>query len=256
MSFVMHTNSLRALLLTVLLLTSCSGQASPPVLVTQQPTPKAKTLPSPTLRSTDIPMTPTQVPPSTLQSPQTQTPSAINVENLPHLSKVILTSSDIENLSDYDPSPMVLTSNESTNELQNSCLWDCAKYGYSLAWGNLTILLLRAGDSQKAKNTVESLRGDFLKTVSFEYTVNDLSSMPPDSWAMIDTASRMSDYRTSATGLAYGSIVILVTYSRDFCEDTTEIGRYCEGDLMQLVWDSVQVLNAQVQKLNTMGYPN
>ena len=240
----------------MLLLTSCSGQVSQSSLVTQQPSPHAEIVPLPALSNTNIPTVLTQISTSILQSPPMQTATTVSVEQLPKLNEVVLSLNDLENLHEHDPSPLVLAADDATNELQNSCLWDCAKQRYSLARGTLTILLLRAGDAEKAKNTVETLRGDFLKTVGFEYSVDDLSSMPSESWVMVDAASSTTDYRTSAAGMAYGSIVLLVTYSQNFCEYTVELGKYCEGDLMALALDSVEFLNAQIRKLETAGFSN
>ena len=250
----MPTNYYLSLFLTMLLLTSCSGQISQESFVTQQPSPNPEVGSTPTLKIIESTPTHTLVPTTTPQIQPSETPTPIVVENLPQLSEVVLSSNDIENLDEYDSSPLVLAAADVINELQNSCLWDCIKYRYSLARGTLTILLLRAGDHQKAESTVKTLRGDFLKTVGFEYTTDDLSSMPSASWVIVDAASSSTDYRTSAAGIAYGSIVVLVTYSQNFCEYTVELGKYCKGDLMGLALDSVEFLNAQIQKLETAGY--
>jgi hypothetical protein len=192
---------------------------------------------------------------ATAQNLPTQTPTLVNLESLPKLSEVIISSTDSEKIDEFSYNPLLLVT-DATSELQDVCLWDCVKYRYSLEQGILTIMLLRAGDPQKAESTVENLRNDFLKTVGVEYTVNDMTNMPSTSWVIVDSASNAKDFRTSAASVAYGSIVILVTYSQVFCEYTPELGRYCEGDLMGLALTSVEFLNVQIQKLETAGYPN
>ncbi|HMB25029.1 MAG TPA: hypothetical protein VKP08_19440, partial [Anaerolineales bacterium] len=129
---------------------------------------------------------------STASNPPTQTSLPIQSGPLPKLSDVIVSPIDIENDGGLDWNPLILVT-DATNELRDACLWDCVKYRYSLEEGTLTITLLRAGDPQKSENTVENLRKDFLRTVGYEYTANDLPTMPPSSWALVSAPSRTKD---------------------------------------------------------------
>ena len=255
-----------SLLLVFALLTACSNQLSQESTVTRPSSPSPEVIVfTPTSKFVDIPPSHTPIPTLGTQvfsrdAPTTawptslpQTPTLVDLDKLPKLHEVILSPADVENLDGYSWNPLLLAT-DTTNELRDSCLWDCAKYGYSLEHGTLTIMLLRAGDPRKAQNTVENLRKDFFKTVGYEYTENDLPTMPPKSWALIDAASSTKDFRTGAAGVAHGRIVILVTYSQLYCEYTPELGRYCEGDTMILAGTSVDFLNAQIRKLETAGY--
>jgi hypothetical protein len=183
----------------------------------------------------------------------TQTPTLVDWGRLSKLSDVIISSADSENIDEFQYNHLLRVT-DVTSELQDSCLWDCVKYRYSLKDGTLTIMLLRAGDYQKAERTLANLRKDFLKTVGIDYTVSDIS-MPPTAWAMVDAPSSTKDSRTGVAGITHGSIVILVTYSQIFCEYTAEFGRYCEGSIMPLAGTSVYFLEVQIQKLETAGYP-
>lgn len=243
-----------AILLSALVITAtaCASPA-PKLMETPAPTNTALRISTSTPWPTNTPILKVAAVTATDPSMPTQTSPPIQPEPLPKLSEVIVSSIDIENDDGLDWNPLVLAS-DATNELRDSCLWDCAKYRYSLEEGTLTITLLRAGDPQKAKNTVENLRKDFLKTVGYEYTANDLPTMPSNSWVLVSAPSRTKDFLTSAAGIAHGSVVILVTNSQVFCEYTPDFGRYCEGDVTGLVDTSVYFLNMQVKKLEVAGY--
>ena len=243
------------LLLALILLSACLGQASPESFAIQQPSPSPEVIIfTPTLKIADVIPTHTLVPTATAQNLPTQTPTLVDLESLPKLRELIISSTDSEKIDEFSDNSLLLVT-DATSELQDSCLWDCVKYRYSLEQGTLTIVLLRAGDPKKAESTVENLRTDFLKTVGVEYSADDITSMPSKSWVLVDAASSVKDFRTSAAGIAHASIVILVTYSQIFCEYTPELGRYCEGNLMGLALTSVVFLKAQVQKLETGDYP-
>jgi hypothetical protein len=249
----MKTKHYLLFLLVLFLLIACSSQASPESPVTQHSSPNPEITALATIPKVvdDTPIY-TFVPTATVGILPTQTLTLVDLESLPKLSEVIISSADSENIDEFRYNPLLLIT-DATNELQASCLWDCVKYRYSLEEGTLTIMLLRAGNPQKAESTLANLRKDFLKTVGIEYTANDIS-MPPTSWAMVDAASS-KDSRTGVAGIAHGSIVVLVTYSHIFCEYTTEFGRYCEGNIMPLAGTSVYFLEVQIQKLETAGYP-
>jgi hypothetical protein len=241
-------------------MTACSNQASQESFKTQQPSASPEIVVF-TSTSKVIINTPTHALTVT-SSPQplsTQTPTPIDLDSLPNLTDVILSSSDVESIDKYGSNPLILIA-DTTHELKDSCLWDCAKFRYSLEHGTLTIMLLRAGNHQKAESTAQNLRNDFLpmaKTTmgGAEYTLDDIPSMPPESWVIVDAPSSTKDIRTSAAGMSYGSIVILVTYSQSFCEYMPNYGRYCEGDMMGLALSSVEYIMAQIQKLEASGYP-
>lgn len=190
---------------------------------------------------------------STLSLTEISTPIPIDTSDLPKLTDVILSSEDIESLDEFGSNPLISVANK-TKELGASCLWDCAKHLYSLEHGTLTIVLLRAGSQQKADHTSESLRADFLKAAGVEYTTNDISNISLMAWSIVDAASSTRDFRTSAAGIAHGEIVILATYSQNFCEYMPNYGRYCEGDIMGLAMTSIEYLNLQIQKLQIAGY--
>lgn len=245
----------RLLLLTVsFLVAACSGQASPASFVTQSPTLTPEVIrPTPTLKIVDPTPASTSVPATMTQIPPTQTPVPVDLEKLPKLSEVIISWADSETIDEFVYNPLILVT-DATSEVQDSCLWDCAKYRYSLEEGTLTILLLRAGDPQKAESTLGNLRKDFLRTVGFEYTADDIPWMSPKSWALVDAASA-KDSRTGAAGSTHGSIVVLVTYSQIFCEYDPVFGRYCEGSIMPLAGTSLYFVDIQVEKLKAAGYP-
>jgi hypothetical protein len=249
-----------SLLLILFLLPACSGQVSQESLATQQSASHPEAVSLPSLNIVDIIPTHTHTPIRTItpQIQSTQNSNSVDLDNLPKLSQVVLSSSDIKNLDEHDSNPLVLAIDDVTNELQNSCLGDCAKYRYSLDQGILTIVLLRGGDPQKAQSTVQNLRNDFLLTTTaggYEYTVDDISNIPPEAWVIVDSPSNTKDSRTSAAGKSYGNIVVLVTYSQSLCENVPGGGRYCEGDMMGLALSSLEYLMAQLQKLEAAGYP-
>lgn len=183
----------------------------------------------------------------------TGTPTPIDFSNSPQLIDLILSSEEIESLDEFGSNPLIAIA-DTTRELGDSCLLDCAKHVYSLDYGTLTIILLRAGSREKAESTVASLRTDFLKPAAHPYTTNDISSLQQNAWAVVDEASISRDFRTGAAGMAQGEIVVLVTYSRDYCEYLPNYGRFCEGDIMGLAMASIAYLNLQVQKLQAAGY--
>jgi hypothetical protein len=249
----MKTKHYLPFLLVLLLLVACSSQVSPESSATQQASPKPEiTALATTPKVVDPTPIDTLVPTATVAILPTQTPTLVDLESLPKLSEVIISAADSENIDEFRYNPLLLIT-DATNEMQDSCLWDCVKYRYSLEEGTLTIMLLRAGNHQKAESILANLRKDFLKTVGIEYTANDIP-MPPTSWTMVDAASS-KDSRTGVAGIAHGSIVVLVTYSQVFCEYTTEFGKYCEGNIMPLAGTSVYFLEVQIRKLETVGYP-
>lgn len=233
-----------------LLTTSCSNHnmAEPPSLqsevISYTFTPTFPSSPAITL---------TSITTFTLFPTEASTPIPIDSSNLPPLVKLILSSEEIESLDIFNSNPLIGIA-DTTKELGDSCLWDCAKHVYSLDQGTLTIILLRAGDQQKAESTIESLRIDFLKPAAHQYTTNDISSLQQNAWAVVDEASISRDLRTGAAGIAHGEIVVLATYSRDYCEYLPNYGRFCEGDIIGLAMAAVEVLNLQVQKLQAAGY--
>ena len=239
----MQTKHHIPILLVLFLLAACTNQPSPESFVTQQPSPNPDVIRfTSTPKTIDVFPTHTLTPSAIVQILPTQIPTQVDLENLPKLSEAIISSTDFETI-DLSYNPLILAA-DATNELQDSCLWDCAKYRYSLEEGTLTITLLRAGDHQKAESTLGNLRNDFLKTAKhYEYTTDDLT-MPTGSWIIIDRASNTKDHQTGASGIAHGSIVVLVTYSQAWSDD-----------LMELAYISVYFLNEQIRKLESAGYP-
>ena len=246
---------LLAFMPVLFLLAACSGQPPQEPFVTQTLAPTREFIIfTPIPKTVDVTPAHTLLPTVIVQILPTQSPTLVNIESLPKLSKVIISSADSENIDELSYNPLLQVT-DTTSELQGYCLWDCVKHQYSLEQGTLTIMLLRTGDTQKAESTVDNVRKEFLKTVGVEYTASDIPSMPSNSWVIVDAASNTKDFRMSAAGTVHGSVVILVTYRQRFCENTSELGRYCEGDLMGLGLTSIDFLNAQIEKLEAAGYP-
>ena len=138
-----------------------------------------------------------------------------------------------------------------TSELSDSCLWDCAKFFLSNSERRWTVVLLRAGDNQKALSTAQNLKSNY--EYAYEYTPDVLKSMVPNSWIIIHKPA--DKYFISATiGVSYGRIVLLITASNKSCFDTDE-GFVCEGDLYSLADDVSDFAKLQINKLTDAGYP-
>jgi hypothetical protein len=246
----MMRSTLRFHLAFIFLLTgSCSTHN-----LEEPPFPQQAPITSEVMSYTSTPVIPsTSAATFTLSPVETQASTPIDFSNLPAMIDLILSVEEIESLDQFGSNRLISIADK-TKELGNSCLWDCAKHVYSLEHGTLTVILLRAGDPQKAESTVKSLRTEFIKTAGSEYTASDISSLQPKAWAVVDPPSSSRDFRTGAAGIAQGEIVVLVTYSRDFCEYMPNYGRFCEGDIMGLAMTSIEYLNLQVQKLQAAGY--
>lgn len=252
----MQTKHHITILLVLFLLAACSNQASRESFVTQQLSPGPEVVIfAPTLNIDDITPIHALTPTATMQVVPTQnstltkqilptlTSTPADVESLPKLGEVILSSMDSENIYELKSNPLLQVT-DATNELQGFCLWDCVKYRYSLQQSTLTIMLLRAGDQQKAESTLENLREDFLKVRHYEYTTSDIPTMPPGSWVIVDMAYSAEEHETGAAAIAHGSVVILVTYNRVWSDN-----------LMEIAYPPVEFLNAQIRKLEAAGYP-
>jgi hypothetical protein len=216
----------------------------------------------------------------------TPTSIPINFDNLPNLNEVIISSLDIKNVPEdsffdhrLDGNPLMDVT-DVTHEL-NECLWDCAKYRYSLEDGLLTIILLRTGDEQKAERTAEKLKNNFLDTEAnnSNWWVTDYTDVLPEivpdnisanTWLVITEKSEhlppLPDSQllyqgqgppilvsqTIVLGTAHGSIVILTTYHRNiYIEEgwAADIGTFDAADY------PIYFLEMQIQKLEAAGYP-
>ena len=123
----MQTKHHIPILLVLFLLAACSNQPSPESFVTQQPSPNPKDIVfTSTPKIIDITPTHTLSPSATAQILSTQIPTLVNLENLAKLSEAIISSNDFETI-ELNYNPLILVA-DITNELQDSCLWDCAKY--------------------------------------------------------------------------------------------------------------------------------
>jgi hypothetical protein len=233
---------------------------------------------------------PTQIP-IPVVTPGLPTPTSISVDfdSLPKLNEVIISSLDLQSIKDapgddylaylLDTNPLIDVTDVS-HEL-NECLWDCAKYRYSLEDGLLTIILLRAGDEQKAERTVENLKKDFLNTEANNpnWWASDETSALPDrvsdhissnAWLVITEESThlppLPDSQllyegqgppilvseAIVTSIAHGSIVILITYHRNiYIEEgwAADTGTFDAADY------PIYFLKMQIQKLEAAGYP-
>jgi hypothetical protein len=239
------------LILVVFLLSACSSQHGQEPFVTQTlvPSPDAMIFIA-TPKKIEVTPTYTLTSTATEQILPTRAPTIADLDRLPKLNEVAMSSADFENLEGlYFDSPVLAT--DVTNELQGACLWDCVKYRYSIEQG-LTIMLLRAGDNQKAFRTAQGLRNDFLKSIHYEYTPNELVDMPQESWLIVHKSSNKCQLNATM-GLSYGRVVIMTTLTRVVCEET-EFGTYGEVDLYGFAYDVLIYTNAQVDKLVNAGY--
>ena len=250
------------LLLSLFFLIACSSQAAQESFLTQQP--------SQTLQAISITPSLALTPTITAQILST-IPTQVDFDNLPKLKDVVLSSTEIDDATDAFP-PIVIDAKNNTNELQNSCPEDCAKFRFSLNSGSfLTIVLSRAGNRQEAESIVLDLRESFLKSETSEYSTNELTSVPPNAWieyttysvfnvppnawVILDGLVLTGDFHTSVTSVAHDNVVVLIIYSQIYCAYTPEYGKMCEGDLAYLVFQTIDYLNAQTQKLEVVGYP-
>jgi hypothetical protein len=251
------------LLLSLFFLIACSSQAAQESFVTQQP--------SQTLQAISITPSLALTPTIMAQILPAPSPTQVDFDNLPKLKDVVLSSTEIDDATNAFP-PIVIGTKNNTNELQNSCPEDCAKFRFSLNSGSfLTIVLSRAGNRQEAESIVLDLRESFLKSETNEYSTNELTSVPPNAWVEYTTDSVFNvppnawvildglvltgDFHTSVASVAHGNVVVLIIYSQIYCGYTPEYGKMCEGDLAYLVFQTIEYLNAQTQKLEVVGYP-
>jgi hypothetical protein len=179
-------------------------------------------------------------------------PTEIDWNRLPKLMTVILSANDFGSIN-YGIIPNFIS--DITSEVEGQCYVDCAKFTYAVDSGTLTILLLRTGSDEIATKASENLRIDFVKKSAHEYNQDEIPNMPIGSWSNVDYFSCSRDFLTGAAGMSFGRIILLVTFSRNFCWYDPIEGRYCEGDAGELAWISVGYLAAQIKKLEEMGYP-
>jgi hypothetical protein len=182
---------------------------------------------------------------------QTIEPTEVNWELLPKLEDVILSLHEFDEQNFWwaqDPLQVI----DAKNEIEN-CLWDCAKYYYSNKVRRWTIILLRAGDRQKAFSTAQKFKVGFLDGAIYEFPPDVLSDLLPNSW-MIEYFPANKYFVSLTSGFSYGNIVILITNSAIFCADT-EQGYTCEGDVYSFAEELGTMAKAQIQKLADGGYP-
>ena len=221
----------------------------------------------------------------------TLTSFPVNFESLPKLNDVIISSLDLEKIRATpeelsDDFLVYLLDTNSLVEVVNAkyelrdCLLDCAKYRYSLKDGLLTTILLRTGNKQKAENTVENLKKDFLKlqTDNSNWWVTDDTDLlpeiapqgvPSNAWLIVVEKSEhlpplpesqlMYDgqgppvlvTQVIATGVAHGSIVVLITYHKTIY---IEEGWAADIGTSEAIDYPLHLLKVQIQKLEASGY--
>jgi len=139
---------------------------------------------------------------------------------------------------------------------QGVCLWDCSRTLYDSAYGKVVITLIRAGDSDKASRTLESLRREIHVPDEYVHEQSDfegLRALTPTSWVV--TQSPAPVVRV-AVGAARGTVLEWVALEYDMCEriDPT-IGR-CMGtdDGYSLLEMAIWMAERQLEKLIQLGY--
>ena len=132
---------------------------------------------------------PTQTP-TPVVAPGLPAPTSfpIDFDSLPKLNQVIISSLDLQSIKDapgddhlaylLDTNPLIDVT-DVIHEL-NECLWDCAKYRYSLKDGLLTIILLRTGDEQKAERTIENLTSPNTEAKQINWWATDHTDVLPE----------------------------------------------------------------------------
>ena len=251
MSRTITRNNLVKLIILAIFLLSCSEKTTSTTLQPQE-TKIINTL-VPSTETPKISLTETLIPLDLATSTPTliiPTPTPVNWDELPALTEVALSKSDFEKADSwYSIYPLVET--DATNELEDLCLWDCAKFLFSNSEKRWTVVLLRAGDNQKALSTAQNLKANYKDT--YEYTPDVLKGMLPDSWIVIHKPA--DRFFISATiGVSYGRVVLLITASDKTCFYTDE-GLICEGDLYSLADDVSDFAKLQIKKLADAGYP-
>lgn len=174
-------------------------------------------------------------------------------DSLAPLRDVILSGSDVRAID----TPWLEKGKEQegvdkTDELGDSCLRDCAKSLFPTEKGLLTIILIRAGSSEKAIRTSASLRNDYLAGAITEYAMGELPDMPEKSWVIAHRGAG-SYYVDSVVGVPAGAVVILIALQQQMCFEGDE-GLRCEGDLYSPSWLVVEYANRQIKKLLEAGY--
>jgi hypothetical protein len=222
----------------------------------------------------------------------TLTSFPVDYESLPKLNDVIISTLDLEKIkatpeelsNDFlvyllDTNPLVDVV-DAKNELRD-CLLDCAKYRYSLEDGLLTTILLRTGNKQKAENTVENLKKEFLEleTDNSNWWARDDTDFLPEiapkgvpstTWMMVVEKSEhlpplpesqllyegqrppVLVTQVIATGVAHGNIVVLITYHRKIY---IKEGWAADIGTLEAKDYPLHFLRMQINKLDAAGYP-
>lgn len=249
MSSIVKKFKLPNLLASAIFLVSCSAK---PISSTSQPQETKIGINVVSEISTPKAVSTESLTPSTESISASKTPAqtTVNWDKLPTLTEVSLSKSDFEQTDSWY-SLFPLQESNVTNELKDLCLWDCAKFYFSNSEKRWTVILLRAGDNQKALNTAQNFKSNYEYT--YEYTPDILKDMIPDSWVIIHQPA--DRYFISATiGASYGRIALVITVSSKTCFDTDE-GFVCEGDLYSLANDASKFAKLQIKKLVAAGYP-
>ncbi|HRF50591.1 MAG TPA: hypothetical protein PLC98_23385 [Anaerolineales bacterium] len=197
-------------------------------------------------------------PTSTMETaPSTTTATATEYGSLSEpasLDQAILASEDFEGVSAIqlqDIRDSMLEWSDRTMELADYCLWECAKRQIVGENWALTVVLLRAGDADKASRTVQRALTE-VKGGNEPYPIDmfrSLVELDSSAW-VLGGGFGSGEYRV---GASRGSIIVFVTYQYEVCAGVELSGR-CEYDGSYLASTAVEVSVKQIEKLIENGY--
>jgi len=170
------------------------------------------------------------------------------------LDQAILASEDFEAVSAIqlqDIRDSMLEWSDRTMELADYCLWECAKRQIVGENWALTVVLLRAGDADKASRTVQRALTE-VKGGNEPYPIDmfrSLVELDSSAW-VLGGGFGSGEYRV---GASRGSIIVFVTYQYEVCAGVELSGR-CEYDGSYLASTAVEVSVKQIEKLIENGY--
>jgi hypothetical protein len=249
---MMRRNIFLGFTIVIILIASCTSTAEEHVSSTVTKPQAQVTI----IRSTLTPEIPTRIPTNTASSTKTitltpsntptiptntitLTPTDVDWDQMPPLSDMVLSIKEISEI-ELDTIDPFFTMVDTTDEVEN-CLLDCVKTRYSFDEGSITILMLRAGNRDKAQSTVESLREVFLQGGNEVMSHDDILEIRPGSWVISERHSRYRFYLSCSASMAEDDIVVLVTFE-------LIVAYYDDGTI--IVENSYAPLEAQIEKIH------
>jgi len=214
------------------------------------------------VRTLPVNVSPTPATRPTIEMPATRTVppptrGALGLpDNLPKLSTVIVQDKDYATLGTRIGllPEFILKSWDATAELGAACLIDCSKMVFETTLGRLTIVIIRAGDEEKAHRTSTNLAAEFRRGADFEYPADEylgLLALAPDNWAM---THHQGDIWDSVAGASRGVVIAWGSLQYDICGVNDAGERYCEGDIGYYTSIVTTSLEMQFAKLISAGY--